>query len=85
MSKLYTGQINVSKIDKERLFKGKKGMQMDIIIWVEDNPDEDWKAVSIQQHTKQGEEKIYLGNCKLFERSPMNEQTDNNQIDELAF
>lgn len=78
MNKLYTGKINVSNIDDKRLFEGKKGNWMDIVIWVDDNPSEDWKAVSIQQHTKQGEDKIYLGNAKLFEQAPKQgtEETD---------
>lgn len=63
-SKLYKGKIDVTKIIKEKLFKGEKGTYLDIDIWIADEPDKFGNTASIQQSTKQGEAKIYLGNAK---------------------
>ena len=80
MSKLILGKIDVLKIDKERLFKGKKGTYCDIAIWILDEPDRYGNEVSIQQNTKKGENKIYLGSGKFFVQSndkpPEQEETD---------
>lgn len=86
MSTLYLGKIDVSKIDKSRLFKGAKGTYCDVTVWIDDSPSEDWKACSIQQSTGKDEEKIYLGNAKKWEStprdiSPQSEEADNHAQD----
>ena len=75
--RLFLGKINVSKIDKSRLFKGEKGTYMDVAIWINENPDEDWKALSIQQSGKpdQNLEGIYIGNCKEWNLKNKKEET----------
>ncbi len=76
MSKLLFGKINLSKIDKMKLFKGEKGIYMDITIWINDKPDNYGNDISIEQSTKQGEEKNYIGNGKYYvpkELEPVND------------
>ena len=84
MSKLYTGSIDLSKIDKNRLYKHDDGrLFLDVVIWVNDQPDEEWKAVSIQQRTKKDEDKIYLGNASEFKREANPVRQDD--VDDLPF
>lgn len=71
--KLYLGKINVMKIDKARLFKGEKGTYMDVTIWVNDEPDQFGRHVSIQQSTKKDEDKIYLGDAKFYDNDQKSE------------
>ena len=66
MNKLFVGKINLSKIDKERLFKGEKGTWMDITVWFSEEPDQYGNNLNIQQSTKQGEDKIYIGTAKFY-------------------
>ena len=64
MSKLLLGKINLSKIDKEKLFKGEKGIWMNVTIWINDAPDKFGNDMSIEQSVKQGEDKIFIGSGK---------------------
>ncbi len=66
MSKLLKCKINVMKIDKSRLFKGEKGVYLDLAIWIRDEPDKFGNDVSLQQETKNDEPKIFLGNGKTY-------------------
>jgi len=66
MNKLFIGKIDVSKIDKKRLFKGTKGIYCDLTVWFSEEPDEYGNNLSIQQSTKKGEPKIYLGSAKFY-------------------
>jgi len=66
MNKLFVGKINLSKIDKERLFKGERGIWMDITVWFSEEPDQYGNNLNIQQSTKQGEDKIYIGSAKFY-------------------
>jgi hypothetical protein len=66
MNKLLIGKINLSKIDKSKLFKGEKGMWMDIAVWFSEEPDKFGNNLSIQQSTKKDEPKIYLGEAKFY-------------------
>jgi len=68
MSKLLTGSIDVSKIDKSKLFKSATTGKtyLNISIWINDENDKYGNCASIQQSTKKGEDKIYLGNLKEF-------------------
>ena len=64
MSKLLFGKINLSKIDKTKLFKGEKGIWMDLTIWLNDKPDKFGNDMSIEQSVNQGEDKIFIGSGK---------------------
>ena len=66
MNKLFIGKINLSKIDKARLFKGEKGIYLDIAVWFSEEPDQFGNNLSIQQSTKKDEPKIYIGEAKFF-------------------
>ena len=73
MSKLYTGSIDLKKIDKSKLEEferknGDKGVSLKVAIWIDDDADEDWKQCSIQQNTTKDEDNIYLGNAKLVKQ-----------------
>ena len=70
MSKLITASIDVTKLNKSKFIKGKKGTYANLTIWVNDEPDQFGNDVSVQQSlTKEereaGAEKIYLGNGKV--------------------
>jgi hypothetical protein len=69
MSKMITAKIDVKKIVKSLLYEGKKGTYLDLIIWVNDEPDKYGNDVSIEQKTEKGKEKIYLGNGRTYKKS----------------
>lgn len=80
MSKLYTGKIDVTKINKDKLFKGEKGTYLDLTIWINDEPDQYGNNMSFQQSTSKDEPKIYIGNAKEFikkQDEPEKNYTDN--------
>jgi hypothetical protein len=66
MSQLINAKINLSKIEKAKLFTGKKGIYLDLSIWINDGPDQYGNDISIQQSTKKDEPKIYIGAGKYF-------------------
>ena len=66
MNRLITAKIDVSKIDKSKLFKGEKGTYLDLTIWVNETPDKFGNDISIEQRTAKEEPKIYLGNGKFY-------------------
>ena len=66
MNKLFLGKINLSKIDKSILFEGSTGKWMDITVWFNETPDQYGNNLSIEQSTKKGESKIYIGNAKFY-------------------
>ena len=68
MSKLLTGSIDVTKIMKDRLFKGEKGTYLNVSVWINDEEDTYGNIASIQQSTKKDEPKIFIGNLKEFKR-----------------
>lgn len=96
MNNLYLGSIDLSKIDKTKLKEftrkdGTKGISLDVSIWIDDNPSEDWKACGIQQSTKKDEENIYIGNAKKWQTQPHDQTPQSQQaredgdIDDLPF
>ena len=66
MNRLITAQIDVTKIDKSKLFKGKKGTYLDLTIWLNETPDKFGNDISIEQRTGKGDNKIFLGNGKFY-------------------
>ena len=81
MAKLITASVDVTKLDKEKLVKGKKGTYANLTIWVNDEVDQFGNDVSIQQSlTKEereaGASKIYLGNGKTHNGSNAAAQTN---------
>jgi hypothetical protein len=72
--------IDVTKIDKSRLFKGKKGTYMDVTTFIDtDNPDQYEQHGFISQSTNKEERDAgvktpILGNCKVFFNSASSNQ-----------
>ncbi len=71
MAQLISVRIDVSKIDKERLYKGEKGTYLDVTVSVNDEPDKYGKNVTVyQEQTKEEREakapKNFLGNGKVI-------------------
>jgi hypothetical protein len=66
---MLTGSIDLSKIDKEKLYVGKNGNKyLNVKIWINDSPDQYGNIASIQQATGKDEKKIYIGNLKEFNK-----------------
>ena len=72
MSKLLNGSINLSKLDKTKLFKSKEtgNVYLNVNVWINDKEDEYGNNASIQQSlTKEeieaGEKATYIGNLKI--------------------
>lgn len=86
MNKLFIGRINLSKIDKTKIFKGKKGKYIDIAVWFSEEPDQYGNNLSIQQSTKKDEPKIYLGEAKFYvpkekEEAPKSNEKWNGKVE----
>lgn len=91
MSEFFTGSICIDTLsqamkDKQTAFvKGKNNKTYcNIIVWVNDKPDEYGNTMSIQlngrKDAKELEGKVYLGNCKKQAPTPIN----NNDANMLA-
>ena len=60
-------KIDVSKIDKSKLFKGAKGMYLDATVFFDTEKEDKFGSHGeIQQKTEKNDPNIYLGNCKKF-------------------
>jgi len=69
MSKLISASIDVTKIDKSRLYKGRKGTYLNLDIWVNDEEDQYGNTVSLNEsltaeERESGARKNYIGNGK---------------------
>jgi hypothetical protein len=75
MAKLLTGSIDVSKIDKSKLYKSEKTGKtyLNVSIWINDEHDKYGNCAAIQQSTGRDEAKIYLGNLKEYKRDDVQE------------
>ena len=81
MSKVGIGlKIDVKKIDKNRLFKGNKGVFLDVTTWVNlDEFDQYGNSGMITQDVSKedkdaGVKGPILGNCKVFWKEPVKTQ-----------
>ena len=66
MAKLISLKINVTKITKDKLFKGEKGTYLDLTVALNDEPDKYGNTVSAWEKCEKEETKNYLGNGKVF-------------------
>lgn len=66
--KMIQVKIDVSKINKEKLYKGEKGTYLDAVIFLNDEADSYGNWGAVQQSTKKDEKSIYIGNVKMKER-----------------
>ena len=70
--KLISIKVDVTKLDKNKFFKSDKGaVYADLDVWINEDEEEDWKKVSINQsQTKEEREakaqKTFCGNGKLL-------------------
>ena len=87
MNRLINAKINVSKIDKTKLFKGAKGTYLDLAIWVNETPDQFGNDISIEQRTGKDEKKIYLGEGKFYVKAEQKKAVSNtaNASDDLPW
>lgn len=75
-------KIDVSKIDKSKLFKGKKGVYLDATLLLNDEVDQYGNnGMIVQSISKEereaGAKGVILGNCKEIISEPVNEATVN--------
>ena len=62
-----THKLDVTKIDKEKLFKGQKGTYLDATVFIDvDQKDQYDNNGMITQSAEKGEKGNILGNCKVF-------------------
>ena len=85
MSTLYLGKMNLSKIDKTKIFEGKQGKWIDVTIWVNDKPDTYGNNMSIEQSTGKGDDKIYLGNAKEWKKEEPKSESPEEPKTDLPF
>lgn len=85
MSKVGVGlRLDVSKIDKERLYRGAKGTYLDATVFVDlDEKDQyDQSGMITQDVTKEekekGEKGAILGNCRVFWKGEGGKAPQNN-------
>lgn len=95
MAKTIAIKIDVTKIEKERLFKGQKGTYLDAVLFLEDKPDQYGQSGMIVQSVSKEERQAgvkgpILGNVKVIgQQAPSQpKQTESNfeeQEDDLPF
>lgn len=91
MSRLLTGSINLSKIDKNKLYTSDKGEKfLNVSVWLNDEIDKYGNIAGIQQQTKKDENKIYIGNLKDYKKPEETTKVEeakvvNNDSDGLPF
>ena len=66
MSKLLQCRLDVTKIDKDLLYKGEKGVYLNFNVWLNDEPDKYNNDASIEQQTPRDAPKNYIGNGKFY-------------------
>lgn len=71
MAKLINLKVDVTKIDKSRLYKGEKGTYLDLVVSLNDEADQFGNDVATWQNQTKDErdakaQKNYLGNGKVF-------------------
>jgi hypothetical protein len=59
-------KIDVTKIDKSKLFRGEKGSYLDATVFLNSNPDQYGNNGMITQDAPKGEQGAILGNAKIF-------------------
>jgi hypothetical protein len=90
MSKLLSLKVNLDKVDKSKLFKGKKGTYLDLDVWINEEPDaygnDASASMSLSKEDREsGVNKTYIGNGKkLFGWSKSNSSGSFVDIDSSA-
>jgi len=69
-------KVNVSKIDKARIFEGAKGKYVDLVAFVDiDNQGQYGDNGTVSQKGEKGESLPIIGNVKVFWREQPKEQS----------
>lgn len=82
MSKIIALKIDVSKIDKARLFKGQKGTYLDAVLFLNDEPgqygDHGMITQSVSKEEREsGVQGAILGNARILSsKSPTSESSE---------
>jgi hypothetical protein len=79
--------VNVDKVDKKKLYKGKKGRYLDLYLW--ETPESDYGDYLVKQRGEGDEKLPILGNAKYFKptkkgakaKSPPNDQDEEDNDD----
>jgi hypothetical protein len=65
MAKRLVGFVNLTKCKQAKLFTNKAGDKCcNVVVWINDTPDQWDNIASIQLQTGKDEPKIYIGNLK---------------------
>ena len=88
MARRFYGSIDVTKISKDKLIKGKKGTYAPLTVWLNDEPDQYGNSLSIQENLSkeerdEGKKANYLGNLKEADgqAAPQQAAADNENED----
>lgn len=89
MKKVIQLKLNLSKVDKTRLFKGEKGVYLDATLFLSDEADQYGNnGMIVQSSTKDERESGYdspiLGNAKVSEKQAPQPLTQG-EMDDLPF
>ncbi len=90
MARRFYGSIDVTKISKDKLHKGKKGTYAPIVVWLNDEPDQYGNSLAIQEESSKeereaGKKANYLGNLKEAEGAPASSAAQDNTEEDLPF
>jgi len=90
MRKTISLKIDVTKIDKERLYQGKKGVYLDAILMFDSEKDKyDNNGMIVQSVSKEereaGTQGNILGNAKDLTRDEAAHESNDSDDDELPF
>ena len=73
---MITVKINLDKVDKSKIFQGKKGKYLDLVLWEnKDFPQADQYGSHylVKQSGEKGEKLDILGSAKIFEAKETND------------
>ena len=87
MSATIVASLDVTKIPKDKLVKGKKGTYLDVVIHVNDNVNDYGKNVSMavsqsKEERQSGAETVWLGNGKVLKTDGNISTAENNTSSE---
>lgn len=79
MAKLMKLSLDVTKINKQRLYKGKKGTYLDLVVELKDETDQYGNNVAAwegqtEEERKEKQNRNFLGNGKVIWESDKKEQ-----------
>ena len=83
---IISGTIDVTKIDKSRLYKGEKGTYLNVVIFVNDKEDKYGNQGPIiesiaKEERLQGKQGVILGNIKVLSGSASQQSSSDNNVD----